>query len=433
MHPAGRSAVVRSIVALLDHYKTDDLKRVAVSVSDRSIAIDAIAQWLAGYAHDEQKGVALIVPRHEHARLHAAVARGQTIEELGYPGGWQLFNPINNENCIQADAATRLIVKGYSVRRILCWQCPARPHCMYLGQEEQPHPLYIYPDWFLRAAQPYKARLIIVDGVNSLDDTYVREEDLRYAEQWPGAPAVRPLLSSLLATLDRMSHDETLSGAALIERLESDGVVLPPPNYDPEELPPTGWESEGYLPAIFRMMTEELPKRLRHILTALHADVADRDRGELVRPRFALLKGVRSWVRDHSEEFTGVILLRPRPLHTDARRKAFVLIDVQQGSPVVELLREMDKQVMAATQLTERLLGTRARHHRDDLDRLEAAVRELWANGIWPNQTAIGEASGLGKFKVNRFKAELALRVEGEWRRVGRDLRLCPSEEARSA
>lgn len=56
----------------------------------------------------------------------------------------------------------------------------------------------------------------------------------------------------------------------------------------------------------------------------------------------------------------------------------------------------------------------------DDLDRMEAAVRELWAEAVPASETAVGERSGTGKYKVHRRKDELAQRVGGHWTKRGR-------------
>jgi hypothetical protein len=56
----------------------------------------------------------------------------------------------------------------------------------------------------------------------------------------------------------------------------------------------------------------------------------------------------------------------------------------------------------------------------DDLARMEAAVRELWAEAQPASETAVGERSGTGKYKVHRRKDELAERVGGQWVKRGR-------------
>lgn len=56
----------------------------------------------------------------------------------------------------------------------------------------------------------------------------------------------------------------------------------------------------------------------------------------------------------------------------------------------------------------------------DDLARMEAAVRELWAEAQPASETAVGERSGTGKYKVHRRKDELARRVGGQWVKRGR-------------
>jgi hypothetical protein len=56
----------------------------------------------------------------------------------------------------------------------------------------------------------------------------------------------------------------------------------------------------------------------------------------------------------------------------------------------------------------------------DDLDRMEAAVRELWAEAAPASETAVGQRSGTGKYKVHRRKDELAARVGGQWVKRGR-------------
>jgi hypothetical protein len=56
----------------------------------------------------------------------------------------------------------------------------------------------------------------------------------------------------------------------------------------------------------------------------------------------------------------------------------------------------------------------------DDLSRMEAAVRALWAEAVPASETAVGERSGTGKYKVHRRKDELAGRVGGQWVKRGR-------------
>jgi hypothetical protein len=56
----------------------------------------------------------------------------------------------------------------------------------------------------------------------------------------------------------------------------------------------------------------------------------------------------------------------------------------------------------------------------DDLSKMEAAVRELWAEAQPASETAVGERSGTGKYKVHRKKDELAKRVGGQWVKRGR-------------
>lgn len=56
----------------------------------------------------------------------------------------------------------------------------------------------------------------------------------------------------------------------------------------------------------------------------------------------------------------------------------------------------------------------------DDLTRMEAAVRELWAEAAPASETAVGQRSGTGKYKVHRRKDELAARVGGQWVKRGR-------------
>jgi hypothetical protein len=56
----------------------------------------------------------------------------------------------------------------------------------------------------------------------------------------------------------------------------------------------------------------------------------------------------------------------------------------------------------------------------DDLARMEAAVRELWAEALPASETAVGERSGTGKYKVHRRKDELAQRLGGTWVKRGR-------------
>jgi pSer/pThr/pTyr-binding forkhead associated (FHA) protein len=64
--------------------------------------------------------------------------------------------------------------------------------------------------------------------------------------------------------------------------------------------------------------------------------------------------------------------------------------------------------------------GKRELSSTDDLDRMEAAVRALWAEASPASETAVGERSGTGKFKVHRRKEELAARVGGQWVKRGR-------------
>jgi hypothetical protein len=64
--------------------------------------------------------------------------------------------------------------------------------------------------------------------------------------------------------------------------------------------------------------------------------------------------------------------------------------------------------------------GVREQALDDDLSRMEAAVRELWAEALPASETAVGERSGLGKYKVHRKKDELAERVGGHWVKRGR-------------
>jgi hypothetical protein len=56
----------------------------------------------------------------------------------------------------------------------------------------------------------------------------------------------------------------------------------------------------------------------------------------------------------------------------------------------------------------------------DDLARMEAAVRALWAEAVPASETAVGERAGTGKYKVHRRKDELAGRVGGQWVKRGR-------------
>lgn len=56
----------------------------------------------------------------------------------------------------------------------------------------------------------------------------------------------------------------------------------------------------------------------------------------------------------------------------------------------------------------------------DDLSRMEAAVRELWAEALPASETAVGERSGTGKYKVHRRKDELAQRMGATWVKRGR-------------
>jgi hypothetical protein len=56
----------------------------------------------------------------------------------------------------------------------------------------------------------------------------------------------------------------------------------------------------------------------------------------------------------------------------------------------------------------------------DDLALMEAAVRELWAEATPASETAVGQRSGTGKYKVHRRKDELAARVGGQWVKRGR-------------
>ena len=56
----------------------------------------------------------------------------------------------------------------------------------------------------------------------------------------------------------------------------------------------------------------------------------------------------------------------------------------------------------------------------DDLSRMEAAVRELWADALPASETAVGERSGTGKYKVHRRKDELAQRMGAQWVKRGR-------------
>jgi hypothetical protein len=56
----------------------------------------------------------------------------------------------------------------------------------------------------------------------------------------------------------------------------------------------------------------------------------------------------------------------------------------------------------------------------DDLTRMETAVRELWAEAQPASETAVGERSGTGKYKVHRKKDELARRTGGQWVKRGR-------------
>jgi hypothetical protein len=64
--------------------------------------------------------------------------------------------------------------------------------------------------------------------------------------------------------------------------------------------------------------------------------------------------------------------------------------------------------------------GRREQGFDDDLARMEAAVRELWAEALPASETAVGERSGTGKYKVHRRKEELAQRVGGQWVKRGR-------------
>lgn len=68
----------------------------------------------------------------------------------------------------------------------------------------------------------------------------------------------------------------------------------------------------------------------------------------------------------------------------------------------------------------EEFKGRREQNTDDDLTRMEAAVRELWREAVPASETAVGERSGCGKFKVHRRKEELAERVGGTWVKRGR-------------
>jgi pSer/pThr/pTyr-binding forkhead associated (FHA) protein len=68
----------------------------------------------------------------------------------------------------------------------------------------------------------------------------------------------------------------------------------------------------------------------------------------------------------------------------------------------------------------EQAVGRREQSFDDDLSRMEAAVRELWADALPASETAVGERSGTGKYKVHRRKDELAQRVGGTWVKRGR-------------
>jgi hypothetical protein len=68
----------------------------------------------------------------------------------------------------------------------------------------------------------------------------------------------------------------------------------------------------------------------------------------------------------------------------------------------------------------EQVVGRREQSSDDDLSRMEAAVRELWADALPASETAVGERSGTGKYKVHRRKDELAQRVGGKWVKRGR-------------
>jgi hypothetical protein len=72
------------------------------------------------------------------------------------------------------------------------------------------------------------------------------------------------------------------------------------------------------------------------------------------------------------------------------------------------------------TVVVEDVKGRREQNIDDDLARMEAAVRDLWAEARPASETAVGERSGTGKFKVHRRKEELAKRVSGTWVKRGR-------------
>ncbi len=76
--------------------------------------------------------------------------------------------------------------------------------------------------------------------------------------------------------------------------------------------------------------------------------------------------------------------------------------------------------VPVAAVVAEEAPGKRETSATDDLDRMEEAVRELWAEASPASETAVGERSGLGKFKVHRRKDELAERVGAQWVKRGR-------------
>jgi len=70
--------------------------------------------------------------------------------------------------------------------------------------------------------------------------------------------------------------------------------------------------------------------------------------------------------------------------------------------------------------VAEAVPGPREQGMDDDIARMEAAVRELWAEALPASETAVGERSGTGKYKVHRRKDELARRVGGQWVKRGR-------------
>jgi len=56
----------------------------------------------------------------------------------------------------------------------------------------------------------------------------------------------------------------------------------------------------------------------------------------------------------------------------------------------------------------------------EDLAKMVAAVRALWDEAAPASETAVGERSGTGKYKVHRRKDELAPLVGGRWVKRGR-------------